>query len=424
MTLRLSSFGEKYCGHTGIAELMDDLGHALAEAKSMRVLGGGTPALIPEMEAIWRGQMESLLRQGDALDRVLGCYDSPRGNPAFIKAVCTGLNEAFGWSIGPSNVAITTGGQSAFYYLFNMLAGRCADGAYRHILFPLSPEYIGYADQPLESAMFRSTPALVEEHGRHGFKYKVDFANLKITPETAALCVSRPTNPTGNVLTDDEIAHLTKLADANNIPLIIDNAYGAPFPNVIFTESRPAWSKNIIFVCSLSKLGLPGTRTGIVIARPEVTQAIARMTAILGLSNNNVGQALARGLLERHELIPMCRRIIMPFYRDRSQKVQAWVAEYFDDSLPYRVHVSEGAFFLWLWFPGLPITTYELYERLKKRGVLVVPGKCFFYGSDKPSPQRDECIRVSFTQAEEDVREGIAAIADEVGKAYSQRIAY
>ena len=37
-----------------------------------------------------------------------------------------------------------------------------------------------------------------------------------------------------------------------------------------------------------------------------------------------------------------------------------------DDSVPYFIHRSEGALFLWLWFEGLPITAKELYQRLKK----------------------------------------------------------
>ena len=100
---------------------------------------------------------------------------------------------------------------------------------------------------------------------------------------------------------------------------------------------------------------------------------------------------------------------------------RGWVEEFFDARLPYRVHRSEGAFFLWLWFEDLPITSRELYERLKSRGVLVVPGSYFFFGVDDPQwRHRDECLRVSFTMSDEIVRDGFRIIADEVGKAYQQ----
>ena len=76
------------------------------------------------------------------------------------------------------------------------------------------------------------------------FKYHVDFEQLKVDESIAAICASRPTNPTGNVLTDEEVRKLDKLARDNNIPLIIDNAYGTPFPNIIFEDVTPFWNDN------------------------------------------------------------------------------------------------------------------------------------------------------------------------------------
>jgi valine--pyruvate aminotransferase len=97
------------------------------------------------------------------------------------------------------------------------------------------------------------------------------------------------------------------------------------------------------------------------------------------------------------------------------------VKEFFDDALPYRLHRSEGALFLWLWFEGMPITSRELYERLKARNVLVVPGNYFFYGlEDDDWAHRNECLRISFTMAEGVVREGFRVIAEEVKKAYGE----
>jgi valine--pyruvate aminotransferase len=46
------------------------------------------------------------------------------------------------------------------------------------------------------------------------------------------ICVSRPTNPTGNVITDEELIKLDALANQHGIPLVIDNAYGVPFPGL------------------------------------------------------------------------------------------------------------------------------------------------------------------------------------------------
>jgi valine--pyruvate aminotransferase len=420
MEIEFSSFGEKLREQCGILELMDDLGKALTTNPDMRMMGGGNPAAIPEVQQIWRDRAAQLLGEGNDFDRMLVNYDPPAGNPRFLEAVAGCLNRDTGWNVQPGNVAVTCGGQTAFFFLFNMLAGEFADGSHRKILLPVTPEYIGYANQGVSKDLFTALPAIIEEGDDNTFKYRVDFDNLEITGDIAAICVSRPTNPSGNVLSDTEIARLSELAKQNGIPLIIDNAYGNPFPGAIFTDATPVWDEHVILTLSLSKLGLPGTRTGIIVASETITRAISAMTAVVGLANNNIGQTLALPLLESGEIIDISNDIIRPFYRKRAEEARQLVTDAFDDSTPYRVHAAEGAFFLWFWFPGLPISSTELYRRLKQRDVLVVPGEYFFYGLDEPWQHSRECIRVTFSQPMEIVREGIKIIAEEVGRAYRQ----
>ena len=113
-----------------------------------------------------------------------------------------------------------------------------------------------------------------------------------------AICCSRPTNPTGNVLTDGEMARLDALAQEHGIPLIIDNAYGMPFPNIIYSDVTLNWHENIILCFSLSKVGLSGMRTGIIIAAPEVVKAVSSLNAIVNLSPTRFGAASATSLLQ------------------------------------------------------------------------------------------------------------------------------
>jgi valine--pyruvate aminotransferase len=114
-------------------------------------------------------------------------------------------------------------------------------------------------------------------------------------------------------------------------------------------------------------------------------------------------------------------RILQPFYRARSLQAREWIAESFDDSLDYHVHVCEGAFFLWLWLRDLPVTDIELYERLKARKVLVVPGGYFFTGLEEPWRHTRECIRLTYGANPASVRRGIHILAEEVRRAYAGR---
>ena len=75
---------------------------------------------------------------------------------------------------------------------------------------------------------------------------------LVVDDDIGAIAVSRPTNPTGNVLSDSEIAKLRALARSHGVPLILDSAYGAPFPNIVFPEITTDWDENTILCVSVA----------------------------------------------------------------------------------------------------------------------------------------------------------------------------
>jgi valine--pyruvate aminotransferase len=415
--MKLSAFGEKFAGDSGIVGLMDDLGNALLDNPDMIMMGGGNPGRLPEMEAVFQRRLEAVMGDPAERHRLFGRYQSPQGDHDFRACVAEFLSGRFGWQLGAANIAISNGSQSAFFALFNMLAGDMPGGGRRTIHLPLTPEYLGYADSGLSACFFSATRPEIELLDDSLFKYRVDFPRLRLDEHTAALCVSRPTNPTGNVITDAEMAHLDELARERGIPLIVDGAYGLPFPNILFTEARPHWNENTILVLSLSKLGLPGVRTGIVVAREEIAHAFANANGILNLACGNLGPAITLELFRSGEMLELARDVVRPFYEARARAAVDAFREHLD-GLPFRIHKPEGAFFLWLWFADLPIGSQALYERLKRRGVLVVPGHHCFFGLDDDWRHRHECIRVSYVQDEDSVRRGAALIAEEVAHAY------
>jgi len=422
MKLKFTKIGQAVSSRCGIVELMDDLGAAMADADSsnIQMLGGGNPAHIPEVQAVWRRRLSEILADGPLCDRMLTNYDAPVGNPQFREAFAECLRQTYGWEVTRDNIAVTNGGQTAFFFLITLLAGEMHEGPQRQILLPIVPEYVGYAQQGLSPGVFTSCHPRIEKLDQRKFKYRIDFDALEVGPNIGAICASRPTNPTGNVLTDDEVSHLAQLAAAREIPLLIDNAYGEPFPAAVFEPIAPAWNPNITMTFSLSKLGLPGTRTGIVLANQEIISRISAMTGVVGLANNNIGQTIVEPMLTSGELLSLSREVIRPFYKSKSATAQSLIAEHFGDDFPYLVHRSEGALFLWLWFPELPITSLELYQRCKESGVLIVPGEYFFYGlaAGEDWPHQRQCIRLTFSQSEETVAQGIEIIADVLRQAH------
>ncbi|TMX42273.1 valine--pyruvate transaminase [Vibrio rotiferianus] len=415
--MQFSKFGEKFNQYSGITQLMDDLNDGLRTPGAI-MLGGGNPAAIPAMLDYFRQASEEMLASGE-LVAALANYDGPQGKDAFVKALAQLFRETYGWDISEKNISLTNGSQSGFFYLFNLLAGQQPDGSHKKVLLPIAPEYIGYGDAGIDEDIFVSYHPEIELLDNGLFKYHVDFEQLTVDDSVAAICASRPTNPTGNVLTDEEVRKLDKLARENNIPLIIDNAYGLPFPNIIFEDVEPFWNENTILCMSLSKLGLPGVRCGIVIASEEITQALTNMNGIISLAPGSVGPALANHIIGKGDLLKLSSEVIKPFYKQKSQRAVELLQEAIADER-FRIHKPEGAIFLWLWFDELPITTMELYQRLKARGVLIVPGEYFFIGQKDEWDHAHQCLRMNYVQDDEMMQKGIAIIAEEVEKAYRE----
>ncbi|MFI3273883.1 valine--pyruvate transaminase [Vibrio sp.] len=416
--MQFSKFGEKFNRYSGITRLMDDLNDGLRTPGAI-MLGGGNPAAIPAMLDYFNQASADMLASGELI-AALANYDGPQGKDSFIKSLAAMLKETYGWDISEKNISLTNGSQSGFFYLFNLLAGQQPDGSHKKILLPIAPEYIGYGDAGIDDDIFISYHPEIELLENRQFKYHVDFEQLKVDDSVAAICASRPTNPTGNVLTDEEVRKLDKLARENNIPLLIDNAYGLPFPNIIFEDVEPFWNENTILCMSLSKLGLPGVRCGIVIASEEVTQALTNMNGIISLAPSSVGPAIANHMIENGDLLRLSSEVIKPFYKEKSLRAVELLQDAIDDPR-FRIHKPEGAIFLWLWFDELPITTMELYDRLKARGVLIVPGEYLFIGQEDEWDHAHQCLRMNYVQDDEAMQKGIKIIAEEVKKAYSEQ---
>lgn len=92
----------------------------------------------------------------------------------------------------------------------------------------------------------------------------------------------------------------------------------------------------------------------------------------------------------------------------------------FPDDLPWRLHVYEGSYFFWLWCEGAKKTSMQMYEYLRDRGVVVVPGEYFFPGQDTTKwAHSHECLRLNFSRPDSELEVGIPILTEMLGWAYS-----
>ena len=265
--MKVSRFGQKIKRRSGISQLMVDMGEGLKAGEDVLMLGGGNPSHIPEVDEVFRQMYEraSCERRGRSSGRS-GIMTRRRVTRNLLRqsADCCGRNAG-----GISSRAISLLRRAVSRrFSYSSISSRASlkTAQKRKYCFRLPPNTPATVMLVSLTGYLSPTGPISRHIDEHTFKYHVDFDRLKVDEDIGAICISRPTNPTANVLTDAEVAKLDSLARAKGIPLIIDNAYGSPFPNIIFTEARPLWNENTIVCMSLSKFGLPATRTGIVIA--------------------------------------------------------------------------------------------------------------------------------------------------------------
>ena len=407
-----SKFGKRFSRESGITNLMADLGKANhSKDPDIVMLGGGNPAIISVAHDKFVDELQKLIVDS-GIDQMIGFYDGPQGSEEFIGVLVSMLNDHYDWNLDEKNIAITNGSQSSFFSLFNLYAGEMPDGSHKKILLPIVPEYIGYADQGLSDDMFLSVKPKIKKLDNKQFKYQINFEELIAVLKSSnigAICISRPTNPTGNVITDDELNQLDSIAQEYGVPLIIDNAYGQPFPGAIYTQAKPTWNDNTVLCMSLSKLGLPGLRTGIVIANHATIEALSRMSGIMVLAPSSVGPSLLTRMIKDQELLRLCHDVIKPYYEEKATTAVSLFNTIFADTDVY-LHKIEGAFFMWLWFPNLTITSKQLYKDLKSEGVYIIPGHDFFIGLDGHWDHQHQCIRINYAKDEETLKKGLEAI--------------
>ena len=412
-----------------VARLMTDIAEAFSSGRRIYMFGGGNPGHIAAVGECFTREFLKFI-EGGGFAALLGNYSSPQGENHICEALCSIMKQQYGWPIEPANVALTNGSQSLYYGLLKFLSGDGGRGPVRPILFPQAPEYIGYLELVDERAQRTAQPK-IELIGDQLFQYHLDFAALEAVADSceagiSAVCVSSPSNPSSNVIPLEDMRQLDDFARSRGVPLIIDNAYGAPFPSLIYEggPAEPYYSDNSILTMSLSKVGAAGLRAGFVIANPDIIGQVAEYNAIQCLAPNSLAAPLAE-LIASGRLSELATEEIRPFYQRKRDLCGELLRREFA-GYPVRWHKPEGAFFMWLWFQHLPIATTELYQRLKRRDVIIIPGGHFHPGPlDPRKPQErqhcSQCIRLSYsTPSESELSEGIAILADEVRRLYDR----
>ncbi|GAB4530633.1 MAG: valine--pyruvate transaminase [Pleurocapsa sp.] len=421
MNPALSQFGSQMSQLTGVRAIMKDIIKTLSSNVGQEFinLSAGNPVILPEVEQLWRDCTQELLNSSE-YGEVVCRYGSSQGYTPLIEAIVNDFNSRYNLNLSAQNILITPGSQALYLYGANAFGGYTKEGQLKQVVLPLSPDYTGYGGVSLTpEALIAYKPTLDIAEAQHRFKYRPDFSQLEISDRTGCVIFSRPCNPTGNVLSDEEVSKIASLAEVHNVPVLIDSAYAPPFPALNFTAMTPQFGGNILHCMSLSKAGLPGERIGIAIGEPQWIQVLESFQTNACIHSSRYGQAIAAKAIASGQLADLSENIIRPHYQRKLQILEETLDRSMPQDFPWLLHQGEGAIFAWLWLKDLPITDWEFYQQLKQVGVIVVPGHSFFPGLKENWLHTQQCLRISLTATETEIAtamERLATVATKISQ--------
>jgi alanine-synthesizing transaminase len=312
-------------------------------------------------------QYERSLIAALADERALDYDPEPKGLLHSREAVCR-YYAAHGVAVEPTQIVLTTSTSEAYSFLFRLICDPASE-----VLVPLP----GY---PLFD--FLSTLDNVKLKGAHlvyDYGWQIDSESFRraVTPQTRAIVLVHPNNPTGHFTKAWEAEEIAKLCREHDLALIVDEVFldygfaGSPNSFAVGLEGVPVY-----VVSGLSKIaGLPQMKAAWIVAiGPARAQALERLEVIADtfLSMNAPVQWAMPGWLDQRELIQSQIR----------GRVAANLAE-LDRQLAFQDSVrrldAEGGWYAVLRIPALQPDEQTVRDLLQC-GVWIHPG--YFFGME------------------------------------------
>src|SRR5215208_6754798 len=293
-----------------------------------------------------------------AIDANFTKYTTNSGTDELKRAVCARYRTDYGIEYTPAETIITAGGKQALYNAAMCLFGP-GDEVITHMPgWPTLVEQIKLAE---------ATPVIVHTHAEDGFTVRAEPIVAAITPRTRGMIINSPGNPTGALISEEDMARVADECARRGIWVLIDLCYEKliydPVPHNLVKVLTSKMRDRAVICGSASKAyAMTGWRCGWTLAPKEV---VAAENALQSHSTSNVcsitQKAVVAGLLGSQE----CVTEMLDEYRKRRDQVCEWLAA----EPRIRIVKPAGAFYLFPDFseflsPDGIRTTAELAEAL------------------------------------------------------------
>ena len=293
-------------------------------------------------------------------------YTSAVGDMTTRQAIAEDLNDRYDAGVRAEDLFITCGAAPGLTAVFRALA---VPGAEILAVAPYFPEYKPFAENA--GFTFKVIPPDVPD-----FQVKLDAVEAALTPNTAAIIINSPNNPSGTVYTRQILTELAALLTRKSeefghpVYIVSDEPYRELVYGGVEVPFIPTIYPNTVVCYSYSKsLSLPGERIGYVYVPRQAADSVALYAAVAGAARA-MGHVCAPSLWQK--VIARCvhlRPDLKAYDQNRKALRDGLVA------LGYEVANPDGAFYLFVKAPGGDANAFS--EKAKEKDLLVVPGDGF-----------------------------------------------
>jgi hypothetical protein len=295
----------------------------------------------------------------------------------------------------PAGVLVTNGGSEANYMALWGLIGKSDRVAF------MLPNYLqGWGLARAYGRQADSYKLVMKSRGRGEWKWQLDVGSLRkaVSKTTRVIVVTNPNNPTGHVLSEDEMQAIIDEARRVGAWILSDEIYrGAEISGPLSPTFYGRYEK-VIVTSGLSKaFALPGLRTGWIVTTSKMVDHLCQYHDYLTLTPSMLSDQLADIVMQpsrRDEILLRTRTII----GQNLPLLENWVtkhADIFDYARPIAGAIAMIRY-------RLPIASVALFNRLREeQSVLITPGGHFGIG---------RYLRVGFGYDIEKIRQGLRRI--------------
>jgi len=297
--------------------------------------------------------------------------------------------------VDPADVVLVPGSKNVL--LFTLLA--CIEPG-DEVILP-DPGYPAYASQ---ASFIGAVPKVVTLREESGFRMDLDELESLVTPKTKLLIINTPQNPTGGVLTEEDVKFVCELAHKHDLLVVSDEIYSQLVYGFTHVSplSQPGMRERTVLMDGLSKsYAMTGWRLGYSVAPKALAEKFNQLMINSSSCVAGFTQMAAVEALGSPESVHAVHRMVKVFERRRDLVVDGL------NAIPgMRCAKPQGAFYAFPNIEGTGFDERELSDRLlTEAGVALLPGTAFGNAGKG-------YIRLAYTQSEDELQRGLDRIGE------------